>query len=146
LAARHRDKQSIKKLLQQCGPESFAEHDKQLAAMSNEEVVQIVFKWIGCNNTPGQSYDVRMRIAVFITTYGLKLVNRNRSVYVTRLSEVAKPDEMALHCWLPDVTYKTLSVDEINRSVLRATAISETVKAVQNAITIWKKPEQESAC
>jgi len=50
---------------------------------------------------------------------------------VTRLWEVSKADEMALHCWLPDVNYRTLTTDEINRSALRAAAIGETVKAVQ---------------
>jgi len=53
LAAKHRDKQSIKKLLQYCGPEKYEAYDKPLAAMSNEEAVQIVFKWIGCNNING---------------------------------------------------------------------------------------------
>jgi len=87
-----------------------------------------------------------MRIEEFASTYGLKVVKRNRSVYVTRLWEVPRIDEMALHCWLPDITYKTLTIDEINRSVLRAKAIGETVKAVQYAMTVWKKPEQESDC
>jgi len=68
LAARHRDKQSIKKLLQYCGPEKFEAHDKPLAAMSNAEAVQIVFKWIGCNSINGQSFDVRMGIEEFATT------------------------------------------------------------------------------
>jgi len=77
LSARHRDKQSIKKLLQYCGPEKFETYDKSLAAMSNEEVVQIVFKWIGCNSINGQSYDIRMRIAEFATTHSLRVVNRN---------------------------------------------------------------------
>jgi len=36
--------------------------------MGNEEAVQIVFKWIGCNSINGQSYDVRMRIEEFATT------------------------------------------------------------------------------
>jgi len=87
-----------------------------------------------------------MRIAEFATTYSSKVVNPNRSVYVTRLWEVPKADEMALHCWLPDINYRTLTLDEINRSVLRAQAIGETVKAVQHAMTIWKRPEQESDC
>jgi len=60
-------------------------YDKPLTDLSNEEAVQIMFKWIGCNSTNGQSFDVRMRIEEFATTYGLKVVNRNRSVYVTRL-------------------------------------------------------------
>jgi len=54
LAAKYRDKQSIKKLLQYCGPENYAVYDKPLAAMSNEEAVQIVFKWIGYNSINGQ--------------------------------------------------------------------------------------------
>ena len=74
------------------------------------------------------------------------MVNRNRSVYVTRLWEVPKADEMALHCWLPDVNYRTLTIDEINRSVLRVAAIGETVKAVPHAMTIWKQPVRESDC
>ena len=114
--------------------------------MSHEEAVQLVFKWIGCNSVNGQSYDLRMRIAEFATIYGLKVVNRNRSVYVTRLWEVSKADEMALHCWLPDINYRTLTIDEINRSVLRDQATGETVKAVQHAMTTWKRPEQESDC
>jgi len=60
-----------------------------LAAMSNEEAVQIVFKWSGCNSINGQSYDLKTR--------GLKVVNRNGSVYVERLWEVAKAEEMALY-------------------------------------------------
>jgi len=87
-----------------------------------------------------------MRIEEFATTYGLKVVNRDRSVYITRLWEASKADEMALHCWLPDINYRTLTIDEINRCVLRAAAIGETVKAVQHAMTIWKKPAQESDC
>ena len=75
-----------------------------------------------------------MRIEDFATTYGLKLVNRHRAVYVTRLWEESKVDEMGLHCWLPGVTYKTLTEDEINRSVLRAVAIGKTVKAEQHAM------------
>jgi len=82
-----------------------------------------------------------MRIEELATTYGLKVVNRNRSVHVTRLWEVSKADEKALHCWLPDVNYRTLTTDEINRSALRAKPIGETVKAMQHAMTIWKKPE-----
>jgi len=59
---------------------------------------------------------------------------------------VPKADEMALHCWFPDVTYRTLTEDEVNRSVLRAAAFGETVKAVRHAMTIWKRPAQESDC
>ena len=66
-------------------------------------------------------------------------------MYFTRLWEVPNADEMALH-WLADINYRTLTLDEINRSVLRAQAIGETVKAVQHAMTIWKRPEQESDC
>jgi len=67
-------------------------------------------------------------------------------VYVTRLWEVSKADAMELQCWLPDITSRTLTIDEINRSVLRATVIGETAKAAQYAMTIWKRPEQESDC
>jgi len=146
LAEKHMEKQSVKKVVGSCGPEKYEDCEKPLAAMSHEEAVKIVFKWIGCNSISGQPYNVRMRIEESATTYGLKVVNRNRSVYVTRLWEVSKADEMALHCWLPDLNYRTLTIDEINRSVLRAKAIGETVKAVQHALTVWKKPEQESDC
>jgi len=78
--------------------------------------------------------------------YGLKVVNRNRSVYVTCLWEVVKADETALHCWLPDINFRTLTIGEINRSVLRAKAIGETVKAVQHAMTIWKRTVQKNDC
>jgi len=87
-----------------------------------------------------------MRIKELATTYGLKVVNRNRSVYVTRFWEVSKADEMALHFWLPGINYRTLSIGEINRIVLRAQAIGGTVKAVQHAMTTLKRPEQESDC
>jgi len=87
-----------------------------------------------------------MRIKELATTYGLKVVNRNKSVYVARLWEVSKADEMALHCWLPGINYRTLSIGEINRIVLRAQAIGGTVKAVQHAMTSWNRPEQESDC
>ena len=129
-----------------CGPEAFATYDKPLTDLSNEDVVQILFKWIGCNSIHGQSFEIRMRIEEFATTYGLKLVNRQRAVYVKRLWEVSKADEVALHCWLPGVTYKTLTEDEINRSVLRASAIGDTVKAVQHAMSIWRQPATESDC
>jgi len=43
--------------------------------MSNEEALQILFKWIGCNSSSGETYDIRMRIAGLATTYGLKVVN-----------------------------------------------------------------------
>ena len=41
LAARHQDKQSIKKLLQHCGPEKFETYDKSLAVMSNEKLYKL---------------------------------------------------------------------------------------------------------
>ena len=82
-----------------------------------------------------------MRIEELATTYGLKVISRNRFVYVTHLWEVSKADEKTLHCWLPDVNYRTLTTDEMNRSALHTKAIGETVKTMQHAMTIWKKPE-----
>jgi len=79
--------------LQYNGPEKFATYDEPLAGLSHEEVVQLVFKWIGYNSKHGQSFDIRMRIEEFATTYGLKLVKRNRAVYITRLWEVSNADE-----------------------------------------------------
>jgi len=87
-----------------------------------------------------------MRVKETASTYGLKLANRQRAVFVKRLWEVSKADEVALHCWLPGVTYRTLTEDEINRSVRRADAIGETVKAVQHAMSIWRQSATESDC
>jgi len=141
LTAKHQDKQSVKRILQYCGPEKYEAYDKPLAAMSNEKAVQMVFKWIGCNSTPGQSYDLRMRVIEREATYGIKMVNRSRPVYVMRLWEVSKVNEKALHYWLPDVNYRNLTTDEINRSALRDKAIGEAVRAMQYAMMIWKKFE-----
>lgn len=62
-------------------------------------------------------------------------------MYVTQLWEVPQADEAALHCWHPGINCRTLTADEINRNVLRAKVVGETVKTVQHAMTIWKKPE-----
>jgi len=60
LAAKYQDKQCVKKIMKYCGPEKYEVYDKPLAAMSHEEDVQIVLKWIGCNSINGQLYDLRI--------------------------------------------------------------------------------------
>jgi len=117
LAEKHLEKQSVSKILQMCGFEKLEAYTKPFMEMQNEDAIQAVLKWIACNSANGQSYEIRMRVAKMETTYGLKPANRSGSIYVTRMWEVAKAKENELHCWLPDVSYRTLSVDEIQRSI-----------------------------
>jgi len=141
LAEKHLDKQSVKKTLKLCGLEKHEDYNKPLTAMCHEDVIQAIFKWIGCNITIGQAYEVRMRVKELQMTYGLRLANRTGSIYVTRMWDVPKDNENELHCWLPDVSYQTLSADEINKSSQRAEAIGQATKAVRYAMAIWQKPE-----
>ena len=124
----------------------MAVHDKPLTGLSTEETAQTLVKWAGRNNVHAWLSEAQMRVKETASTYGLKLANRQRAVFVKRLWEVSKADEVALHCWLTGVTYRTLTEDEINRSVRRADAIGETVKAVQHAMSIWRQSATESDC
>jgi len=70
------------------------------------------------------------------------MVERNRCIYVTSMWELPKDKENELHCWLPDVSYQTLSADEINRSAQRAEALGKVIRAVRYVMAIWPKTEQ----
>jgi len=141
LAEKHWERQSVKKMLKMCGFADIKEYAKPLMEMQNEDAMQAVLKWIACNSVNGQTYEIRIRVAKVETTYELKLANRSGSIYVTRIREIEKIKERALHCWLPDISYRTLSVDEIHRSIKRADAICKINEAVQYAMAIWQKPE-----
>ena len=141
LAEKHLEKQSVKKILKFCGFEDRKVYTKPLMDMRNEDALQAVLKWIGCNSVTGQTFEIRMRVAQMETTYGLRLSNRAGSIHVTHMCEVTKANENELHCWLPDISYWTLTVDEIQRSMQRAEAIGKVKIALQYAMAIWQKPE-----
>jgi len=64
-------------------------------------------------------------------------------MFVSKIREATKLNGKALHCWLNDVSYQTLTNDELQRSVERADAVNKIRTDVLHAATIWYKRGEE---
>jgi len=83
LAEKNVTKQSVKKILQQCGPGKYEDYDKPSANMNHAEAMQMAFKWIGCQSTDRDICELRLRVDELAMTYGVRLANLKRSLRVT---------------------------------------------------------------
>jgi len=66
---------------------------------------------------------------------------RQGIMFVSRTRKIPEYIGKALHCWAKDVSYKTLTHDEVQRSVKRADAVNNLKEDVLQAALIWKQRE-----
>lgn len=117
--------------------------EKPFVEMDKVTVTRVLLNWLAFNSKDGQDYEVRLQIPEQQTIYRTQIAKRQGTLYIRKTKEAPEQIGKALHCWLNDVKYHTLTHDEVQRSVKRADAVNNLTEDVLQAALLWKHGAQD---
>jgi len=80
-----------------------------------------------------------LRVEEKRTVYVTHIAKRQGILFARRTRERPELFGRALHCWQNDVNYKTLTSEELQRSVTRADVVNQLTEDELQAALLWKR-------
>ena len=109
-----------RRFLRKYGISDDAEITQPFAEMEPEKVTRLILNWLTLNAKGEYDVEIRIRVPEEQTVYKSKVCSRRGSMFIRQTREAPELIGKALHHWDNQVNYRTLTLEEITRSVQRA--------------------------
>jgi len=100
------------------------------AEMEPNTTTRLILNWLTPNAKDGQDVEIRIKVPEKQTVYKRKIYMRQGNMFVRQTREAPELIGKALHQWDNKVNYRTLTYEEIIRSVQRADFANRLQKEV----------------
>jgi len=109
-----------RRFLRKYGISDDAEITQPFAEMGPETTTRLILNWLTLNAKDGYDVEIRIKVPEKQTVYKSKICMRQGTMFVRQTREAPELIGKALHHWDNQVNYRTLTYEEIIRSVQRA--------------------------
>jgi len=115
---------SVRKALRIYGAINDDVLTQPLATMPPEQVIRLVLNWLSLHAENVHTIELRIPVPKEQKVYESGLLLKHSAIYVTYVHAAPELIGKTLHCWNLPVTYRTLTLKEIQSSVDRANAMN----------------------